>query len=97
MGYLYSQSKNGLLDDLRGPHANPTADPLKVVTMQDLYDRKKKTLQKINHKSVLDQIGNKNKNSTIKFKNKKIEIHTSQKRYNSTQRNEDTKESQDDA
>ena len=85
MGYMFSQSKGGLLDDLRGPHSNPTADPLKNVTMQDLYDRKKQNLLKINHKSVLDQIGiGKSKDSNTRFKNKKIEIRTSQKRYNST-------------
>ena len=30
-GYLYSHGKNGLLEDLRGPFANPSQSPLKQI------------------------------------------------------------------
>ena len=35
-GYLYSHGKHGLIEDLRGPHANPSISPLKQI--QQIYE-----------------------------------------------------------
>lgn len=37
-GYLYSQGKDGLLESLKGPFANPAKSPLK--SLQRMYDQK---------------------------------------------------------
>jgi hypothetical protein len=53
-GYLYSQGKYGLLEDLRGPYANPSQSPLKSI--QRIYDQKSIEMSEIGHQQVILQL-----------------------------------------